>query len=72
MRVEPVAFTHPRWRLTVTDEELHDIHHALRMLLKHPFQPRGDEHDRLTASADAIWNAHCNRLAPPRGSGKPQ
>ena len=51
-----------RWRLDVTDEELHDLHHALRMLIKHPFQPRGDELDRLTASADAIWNAHCGRV----------
>ena len=51
------------WTLQVTEEEFHDLHHALRMLLKHPFTPLGDERDRLTASADTLWNAHCNQEA---------
>lgn len=50
-----------QWVITVDDFEFHDLHHALRMLLKHPMTPRGEEFERLTASADTLWTAHCHR-----------
>lgn len=42
-----------RWRLEVSNPEFHDIHHALRQLAK-----VDSNHERITAAADVMWNAH--------------
>ena len=53
----PDAWTGTRWE-DFSHEERHDIHHALRMLLKHPLTPRGEEAERIQRMADEIWNTH--------------
>ena len=65
MRIDPVrpASREKRWMLNVSDEEFHDLHHALRMLLKSWLPPKGEEAERVTRSADELWDAHCNRTA---------
>lgn len=38
--------------------ELHDAHHALRMLAKYP-GIGVEEQSRVTELADRLWNVHC-------------
>lgn len=47
----------------LTEQERHDVHHALRMLLKHPLTPAGEERERIKRMADEIWNEHVARVA---------
>ena len=51
------------WTIYATDAEFHDLHHALRMLAKHSLTPQGEELQRITDSANALWNAHAARVA---------
>ncbi len=53
------AATRP-WLREVGKRDLNDIHHALRMIVKHPMVS-GDESRLFTNLADACWNEHCRR-----------
>lgn len=59
------------WTVQVDDLEFHDIHHALRLLLRHPLTPRGQEQSRLTEMAGQMWDAHCTESAQRRAGAKP-
>jgi hypothetical protein len=51
------AATARRWWERPTQQDLADVHHALRMLCQHP--ATGDaEKDRLTRMADELWERH--------------
>lgn len=45
-----------------SEREKQDIHHALRMLLKHPMLG-SDERGPIKKMADEIWDAHAARVA---------
>jgi hypothetical protein len=46
-----------KWWLDPTDADLGAVHHALRMLAKHPMVSRS-EAAQYTELADAIWALH--------------
>jgi len=50
------------WLREVSNRDLSDMHHALRMILKHP-TVSGEEARLFTNLADACWNEHVRRCA---------
>lgn len=48
------------WLRDVCQRDLQDIHHALRMIVKHPMVG-GEEARLFTNLADACWNEHARR-----------
>jgi hypothetical protein len=48
------------WLREVGSRDLGDMHHALRMIVKHPMVG-GEEARLFTNLADACWNEHVRR-----------
>lgn len=52
--------TASRWD-AFAPEEMHMVHHALRMLGTHPLPLKPEEEELRERLADEIWDLHCSR-----------
>ncbi len=65
MNESATATSERPWLREVEPRDLQDIHHALRMIVKHPMVT-GEEARLFTNLADACWAEHCRRVEAER------